>query len=95
VRSHSGFYTGAMTGTQGPDPREELRRRLDSGEITADEADQALSALDREGDLAALRAAERPGTLSAAETGHRVDSWGLDGEIADMMERLGLESASS
>src|SRR5699024_9686171 len=37
VRSHSGFYTGAMTGTQGPDPREELRRRLDSGEITADE----------------------------------------------------------
>ncbi|USY23619.1 hypothetical protein NE857_33865 (plasmid) [Nocardiopsis exhalans] len=76
------------------DPREELRRRLDSGEITAGEADQALAALDREGDLAAVRAAERPGTLSVQETSRRVDSWGLDGEIAEMMERLGLEPAS-
>lgn len=85
-----------MTGTQGgADPREELRRRLDSGEITVDEADRALAAVGREGDVEALRAAERPGTLSAEETGRQVDSWGLDGEIADMMERLGLEPASS
>src|SRR5699024_10049988 len=95
VRSRVGSYTDGMTGTQDPDPREELRRRLDSGEITTDEANRALAVVDREGDVAALRAAERPGTLSAEETGRQVDSWGLDDEIAEMMERLGLESASS
>lgn len=76
------------------DPREELRRRLDSGEITAGEADRALAVLDREGDLAAVRAAERPGTFSVEETDRRVDSWGLDGEISEMMDRLGLEPAT-
>ncbi|WP_157036456.1 hypothetical protein [Streptomonospora alba] len=75
------------------DPRKELRERLESGEVSPSDADQALAALDREGDRAALRAAERPGTLSAEESARVVDSWGIDEAIDDMMRRLGLESA--
>ncbi|MDT0304965.1 hypothetical protein [Streptomonospora wellingtoniae] len=76
------------------DPREELRERLDSGELSPTEADRALAALDREGDRAALRAAERPGTMSAEESARVVDAWGIDEAIDDMMRRLGVESAS-
>ncbi|MBB6000885.1 hypothetical protein [Streptomonospora salina] len=75
------------------DPRTELRRRLESGDVSPAEADRALAGLDREGDRAALQAAERPGNLSAEESARVVDSWGIDAAIDDMMRRLGLESA--
>lgn len=75
------------------DPREELRRRLDAGEVPASAADLALSALDPAGDAAALDAAEQPGSLSGQESARVVDSWGLDEEIDAMARRLGLENS--
>ncbi|QBI54344.1 hypothetical protein [Streptomonospora litoralis] len=81
-------------GDDARDPRERLRERLDSGEVSPADAERALAALDREADLAALRAAERPGTMTPEETARIVDSWGIDDAIADMLRRLGLESTS-
>ena len=46
-----------MTDAHGRDPREELRRRLDAGDVPTSAADLALSALDPAGDAAALVAA--------------------------------------
>lgn len=88
----SGFYTGVMADEHARDPREELLRHLEAGEVTPAAADLALSTLDPEGDRAALRAAEQPGTLSATESARVVDAWDLDEEIAAMTRRLGLEA---
>lgn len=94
VRSAAGSYTGHMADAHGPDPREELRRRLAAGEVPPSAADLALSALDPAGDAAALDAAEQRGTLSAEASARVVDSWGLDAEISEMMARLGLETSA-
>ncbi|MFY7069021.1 hypothetical protein ACOQFV_24455 [Nocardiopsis changdeensis] len=76
------------------DPREELRLRLEAGEVPPSAADLALSALDPAGDAAALDAAEQRGTLSPEASARVVDSWGLDAEISEMMARLGLETSA-
>ncbi|MEE2051791.1 hypothetical protein [Nocardiopsis tropica] len=77
------------------DPREELRDRLEAGALSTAAAGLAL-ALDPEGDAAALRAAEEPGTLSAEESARIVASWGLGpDDIAAMARHLGVETSSA
>ncbi|WP_150255208.1 hypothetical protein [Nocardiopsis deserti] len=77
------------------DPREELRDRLEAGALSPAAAGLAL-ALDPEGDAAALRAAEEPGTLSAEESARIVASWGLEADdIAAMARHLGVETSSA
>jgi len=87
------------------DAREELRRRLDTGEISATDAERALAVLaeqdDQEGDLAVLRASERTaaqqpgGAMSEDEFARVVDSWDIEDAIAATMRRWGLETADS
>jgi hypothetical protein len=70
------------------DPREELRRRLESDEISQADAARMLAAQqDRDADLAVLRAFDQPGSLSSAETESVIESWEMDAEISKMMAR--------
>lgn len=89
----AGAYTGPMATEHESDPRAALRARLEAGEVSAADAQRLLAELDRPGDLEALRAAERPGSMTPEQTEQVVAGWGIDGEIAAAMDRLGLEPA--
>src|SRR5699024_7808116 len=70
-------YTAGMS----DDAREELRRRLESGAVTAEEAAAALEAM---ADAQALRGAEQPGTASRQETLAWLESFNItDEELAE------------